>query len=539
MKNIILLILGLSLSIGTHAQHVSNSEYNFTKIAELSIGDNGYANIWGYVQNNKEYALLGCSGSNTLNDACAIIDVTNPSNPTTLFRVQGPPSLWREVRTYQHYAYITTEAANTSFGITIVDLQYLPDSIKTKQYTANGIIGNVHALHIDDGFLYLYGANNSVSQSGALILNLSDPWNPTVAGAYTNKYVHDGIVRNNKMYSGEIFSGTFSIVDVTNKANPVVLNTQVTPAAFTHNTWLSTNSKYLFTTDEITDSYVTSYDIQDPQNIIELDRYRTQNPQGAIPHNTYILNDSSVTGSNTDYLATSYYTEGVTMVDAHKPDNLVEVAKYDTNPLTGSNYEGAWGVYPYLPSGNVLVSDMQLGLFILDPNYQRACYLEGIVTDVSNNLPIPNVKVTILTNGKEKRSNTSGIYKTGIVNEGLNTVRFEASGYQTKELEFNLLRGQTVNGDVQLNPTLVGIQPDKSLECKIYPSNVINELYIEKSSDIKLHLVLNDINGKAILSQKLNSQKEIIDLNGLSIGTYIVQILSDNKIIKTEKIIKE
>jgi hypothetical protein len=30
------------------------------------------------------------------------------------------------------------------------------------------------------------------------------------------------------------------------------------------------------------------------------------------------------------------------------------------------NYKGAWGVYPYLPSGRVLVSDMQTGLWVLD-----------------------------------------------------------------------------------------------------------------------------------------------------------------------------
>ena len=32
------------------------------------------------------------------------------------------------------------------------------------------------------------------------------------------------------------------------------------------------------------------------------------------------------------------------------------------------SYRGAWGVYPFLPSGNILVSDMQYGLYVLAPS---------------------------------------------------------------------------------------------------------------------------------------------------------------------------
>ena len=145
MKRLVLLAISLIYSCLSFAQ------YNLSQLSTLSIGNNGYANIWGYKQGNKEYALLGCSGSSTLTDACAIINITSPSNPVTLFKVPGPRSLWREIRTWQHYAYITTEHSDNTFGVTIVDLQYLPDSIKTKQYTANGLISNVHALHIDNG----------------------------------------------------------------------------------------------------------------------------------------------------------------------------------------------------------------------------------------------------------------------------------------------------------------------------------------------------------------------------------------------------
>lgn len=533
MKRIFNTFLLIVLSYSAFAQ------FNFTKISDLSILNNKYSNIWGYAQNNKEYALIGCQGSSTLNDACAIIDVTVPTNPQVLFKIQGPVSLWREIRTWQHYAYVTTEASDNTFGITIVDLQYLPDSIKTKQYTADGVISNVHALHIDDGYLYLYGANNPLSQSGALILDLTDPWNPEVAGSYTTHYVHDGIVRNNKMYAGEIFNGTFSIVDVSNKNFPVVLNSQVTPSEFTHNTWLSTDSKYLYTTDERTDAFVTSYDVSDPTNIKELDRYRRPLSGGAIPHNTYVLRDSLVTGTNTDWLHTSYYTQGTTIVDAAKPDNLVEVAHYDTSPLTGNGFQGAWGVYPYLPSGRVLVSDMELGLFVLQPTYQRACYLEGVVTDAVTNLPIPNASVTFTGNSSTKGTKVTGIYKTGIVTQGVNEVRFSAPGYQSKTLSVNLTRANVTNLDVQLSPGANGYTLDPSLSAKIYPSNVINELYIEHSANNKLHLSINDLSGRLILSEEIADAKSKIDVSTLKIGTYIVQLIENEQVVFTEKIIKQ
>lgn len=529
-----LLLFGLIL-----VYTLGQAQYNFTFKSTLSIGTNGYSNIWGYKQGTQEYALLGCTGSSSLTDACAIINVTNPTQPVTLFKVPGPRSIWREIRTWQHYAYITTENSNNTFGVTIVDLQYLPDSIKTKQYTENGLISNVHALHIDDGYLYLYGANNSVSQSGALIISLTDPWNPTVVGAYTNHYVHDGIVRNNKLYAGEITNGTFSIVDVSNKALPVVLNSQVTPFAFTHNTWLSANNNFLFTTDEKSDAYVASYDVSNPQNIVELDRYRHLNSNGSIPHNTYVLNDSLVTGTSNDFLFTSYYTDGITVVDAAFPDNLVEVAHYDTSPMTGDGYNGAWGVYPFLPSGNILVSDMELGLFVLQPNFQRACYLEGTVSDAVSLLAIPNATVTFLSNGQTEAGKLTGVYKTGIVTQGVQDVMFSAPGYQSKTVSVNLVRAQVITENVELLPIGFGLDGEKRSNTKIYPSIVKNELCIEQANVNKLHLVINDVNGKLILDQYINSIKEKIDLTNINSGVYIVQLFENEKLIQSEKIIKE
>src|SRR6185503_5322829 len=140
-----------------------------------------------------------------------------------------------------------------------------------------------------------------------------------------------------------------------NKTAPVLVATQVTPGAFTHNTWLTDNSHVLLTTDEVSNAYLTAFDISDPFNITELDRIQSQFPgSGSIVHNTHVRNDFAVT---------SWYRDGITVVDVSRPANMITTGYYDCNAtLSGSGFNSVWGVYPYLPSGNIIISDIEQGL---------------------------------------------------------------------------------------------------------------------------------------------------------------------------------
>jgi hypothetical protein len=45
------------------------------------------------------------------------------------------------------------------------------------------------------------------------------------------------------------------------------------------------------------------------------------------------------------------------------------VAFFDTYPPANlANYNGAWGVYPFLPSGTILISDIEGGLILTREN---------------------------------------------------------------------------------------------------------------------------------------------------------------------------
>jgi len=396
------------------------------------------SNIGGYVDSlGNEYALVGTF------TGLSIVDVTDPVNPIVKFNIPGINSDWREVKTWQNYAYVTTEGCCD--GLQILNLGYLPDSVPLKYYKGDGAINNqintIHALHIDNGFCYLYGSD--IFNGAALILDLADPWNPTYRGRTPGTYIHDGYVRNDTLYGCHIYDGYFSVIDVTNKANPILVTTQNTPSLFTHNSWLNDAGNVLFTTDEVNDSYLGAYDISDVNNITELGRIQLTPGSGSIIHNTHTLDDFEIV---------SWYKDGIAIVDVSRPENMIVVGSYDTYPQgSGGGFNGCWGVYPFLPSGNLVCSDIDNGLFVLTPTYVRGCYLEGIVTDSISGTPINNATIQILNTNISKQSKLTGEYKTGTATAGTYDIQVSKAGYITKTIYgINLTNGTLTNLNVQL-----------------------------------------------------------------------------------------
>ena len=311
----------------------------------------GTNDIWGYADGVNEYALVGTV------TGFSVVDITCPQYPNELFFIPGSNSTWRDVKTWGKYAYVTTEASD---GLLIVDLSDVTG--QTYVYT-DEFFTTSHNIYIDEnGYAYIFGANTG--NGGAVILDLTiDPMNPTLAGLFDDYYLHDGMVRGDTLWGSAIYAGVFSIIDVTDKSNPAIMSSYPTSCNFTHNAWISDNNNYLFTTDEQASCYVGSYDVSDIYDIQEIDLIQEWTGDGAmgeqedvIPHNTHVLGD---------FLVTSYYTSGVTVIDASDPFNLSEVGYYDTSPMSGGNFDGCWGAYPYLPSGLILATDQQEGLFVL------------------------------------------------------------------------------------------------------------------------------------------------------------------------------
>jgi choice-of-anchor B domain-containing protein len=425
--------------------NMQGQNYNLELRAQVEFPGQTLANICGYTAPDKrEYALVG--GSKGL----IIVEVTTPTQPKTLIQIPGPNNLWKEIKTYKNFAYITSEGGG---GVQIVDLSRLPDTtLAVKNYTGDGAIANqlntIHALHIDvtKGFLYAFGSN--IPPGGAIVLDLKDPFNPTYAGAFGQLgYVHDGYADNDTLYAAHINTGVLSIVNFRNKQQPVVLGTTNTPARFAHNAWLADDRRTLLTTDERTPSFVTSYDVSDPTDIRELDRISTNDGNGSIGHNTHILKNWAIT---------SWYTDGLTIVDQTRPQNLIEVGRYDTWAGTGPTFDGCWGVFPYFPSGTIVASNINPAtLFVLTPQYRRAAYFEGTVLDGCTGFPLSGVTVQIASGNATARTTSAanGQFKTGHVTTGAYTVSFSKAGYNTRTTSMTLATGQVTPLDLRLEPT--------------------------------------------------------------------------------------
>jgi len=426
------------------ATSLQGQDFNFKLQSKLNFPGQTLANVWGYSQDGREYALVG--GSQGL----IIVDVTTPDTPKVITQIPGPNNLWKEIKTYKTFCYVTTEGGG---GLQVVDLSALPsDNLTYFNYTGDGAILNalntIHALHVDTtlGFLYAYGSN--LFNGGAVVLDIhTDPYNPVYVGKFDQLgYIHDGYADNDTLYGSHIYTGLLSIVDMKDKQNPVLLGTIQTPGKFTHNSWLLIDHKTILTTDETTPSFVTAYNIEDPSDIQETDRFSTNDGFGSIGHNTHILNDWAIT---------SWYTDGVTIADAHKPDNIVITGWYDTWNGTGANFNGCWGTYPFFPSGTVLATNIEpADLFILTPTYTRACYLEGKVLDGCSGLPLSDVSIDVNSTDRwiDTRTNNKGVFKTGQTQTGNFSVTLSKPGYVDTVISVALQTAQTVNLNVTLKP---------------------------------------------------------------------------------------
>ena len=378
----------------------------------------------------------------------SIVSLADKSNPTEVAFVAGSNSTWRDIKTFGSRAYVTTEASD---ALLVIDLSNLPNS--TSHYfwstTLEGgtdSLRSCHNLYIDEsGYCYLSGTN--LNSGGLLILDLfSDPSQPKLVGKGQTVYSHDVFVRDNIAYSSDIETGNLTIHDVSDKSAVQLLASQQTPFAFTHNAWASDDGKTVFTTEERGNAPTTSYDISDLNDIKELDQFvpLATKGQSVIPHNVHVLND---------FLILSHYGDGCVIVDASRPGNLVEVGNFDTSPNGVGGFVGSWGAYPFLPSGLILMSDSENGLFVLEPTYTKACYLEGVITNTANGEAIPNATISINNTSIKIESDLTGAFETGLVEAGTYEVSISKRGFKTQQATVELINGELTLLMVSLEET--------------------------------------------------------------------------------------
>lgn len=395
--------------------------------------------VWGYVDElGNEYAIVGTS------KGTSIVNISNGALPQEVFWLPGTESIWRDPCVFGDHAYVTTEAED---GLLIIDLSPLPQSVNLNYTFYTGPSASpwqsAHTCYTSPtGYAYIFGANRG--NGGVIILDLNiNPMAPIEVGTYDPYYVHDGFERNDTLYAAHIYDGFFSILNVADKTNPILLATQSTPNFFTHNIWPSTDGHVVYTTDEISGAYVASYDISNLQQIKPLDKVQSNQGTFVIPHNVHVKGD---------YLITSYYSDGIIVHDAHDPENLIKLGSFDTYPGQTPGFDGCWGVYPFFPSNKAVAADITKGLFILQVHYAPAASLTGQVKNLISGAVLDQVSVSLYGAAMNELTNAQGIYKTGIAQTGSYAVTFNKPGFYPQTLLVNLVEGQQSTLNVNLLP---------------------------------------------------------------------------------------
>ncbi|MCI0556107.1 MAG: hypothetical protein L0287_34635 [Anaerolineae bacterium] len=426
------------------------------------------ADVWGWTYQGKEYALIclksNSDGTNSLSGSgVAIVDVTDPNNTiykkTVRYQNANNQNAPLDVKVWNNYAFVAQDGIPTYYVNLVTAINNLSDP------TA-GIEGfvvtntRVHTLQIDEqGLLFLShffdGVNIGVYNVNGPASNFSTKIGeiPVIPGL-NKEQSHATYVRGNRVYDSQ-FNAGIVITDFTFNGTTVTPTTQrqhiynplrgqnpnQLPSSLfmeTHSTWISTDGKYLFSTEEgknTAPAFSTNGEYQrgnflrvwdiDPiggagsgylypiTKVYQVQpETQTGTPQFAdatfttIPngeynsiHHVLIKNEG---GSDRAYI--SYYTKGIRILDVSNPSNPTEIGYYDTPSVSNfisPVYNGPWGVYPYLPSGTILASAPD-GLYVLrratevsgtiatNTTWSNAIFVTGSVTVNSG------VKLTIL-----------------------------------------------------------------------------------------------------------------------------------------------
>ena len=295
---------------------------------------------------------------------------------------------------------------------------------ETAHYKKNASAHNI-VINEDSGFAYIVGASGKNSCSGGLhMVDISNPTSPTFEGCFSSDgYTHDAQCVN---YSGpdaahvgkEIClnsnEDTITIVDVTNKSNPVQLSsTAYSGSAYTHQGWLTEDQVHFLLDDELDEqnsghnTRTRVFDVSDIDAPSLVGSYDSDN--SAIDHNQYVK-------GNFSYQAN--YRSGLRILDISgvATASLNEVAFFDIYPADdAAQFNAAWSNYPYFDSGIVIVSGIEQGLYILRPN----------LGPVDNS---PTVNVTDPSEGATVSGSSVLVAATASDDNGVTQVEFFVDG---------------------------------------------------------------------------------------------------------------
>jgi choice-of-anchor B domain-containing protein len=351
-------------------------------VSHAALGGSDGNDIWGWTDpvSGREFALVGQS------DGTAFVEITSPSSTVLLGRLPSHTgdSTWRDLKTYQNHVFIVADL-NENHGMQVFDLERLLTATPGTTFTEDawyGNTGSVHNIAINEatGFAYLVGSSSGANtcNGGLHIVNIQNPEAPGFAGCFSaDGYTHDtqcvvyagpDVAHQGQEICFNSNEDTLTIVHVDNHAAPVQISrTPYAGSAYTHQGWLTEDHKYFLIDDELDEqsfghnTWTYVWDVQNLEAPVLLGHFTSPTP--AIDHNQYV---------RSNYVFQANYRSGLRVLRIDDPSTatLSQIGFFDVYPTSDTaNFSGAWSVYPYFPSGNVVVNGLGAGsgLFVVRP----------------------------------------------------------------------------------------------------------------------------------------------------------------------------
>ncbi len=324
-------------------------------IASSAYG-NTYNEVWGYAQNNREYAIIGTT------EGTHFIDITELNEALEVDFIagkqQGVGVVHRDYHTYNNYLYMVCQEGQSS--LQIADLSYLPDSVHLI-YDSDELLKGAHNIFIDTTQAVLYTVFTYRDDFNGVIrlqrIDISNPTSPELIEEFnTGPYIHDLYVDNGLALLNR-GNTDMSIFDYnTTPASYIGSIDNYIGQGYNHSGYPTPEGDIYVMADETHGSPIKILDISDPTDIEVLATVSSGVNPNSIAHNQIVHQNK---------LYSAYYYDGIYVWSIENPQNPTLLGFYDTCTLWHQeSFEGAWGVYPFLPSGNILVSDMQTGLWV-------------------------------------------------------------------------------------------------------------------------------------------------------------------------------
>ena len=344
------------------------------RVSLETMGGTGGNDIWGWfdAQTGNEYALMG------MTNGTAFVDVSTREDPVFLGNLptQTVESVWRDIKVYQDHAYIVADGAG-AHGMQVFDLTRLRGLAAPQTFAADivyGDFGSAHNIAINESSGFAYAVGTNTCGEGLHIIDIGTPKDPMFAGCHlVNSGTHDTQCVNYQGPDADHLNSEIcvssnqdhvEVVDVTVKLAPVTISTTTySQLGFVHQGWLTEDHRFILLGDELDESgfgvptRTHVFDASDLDAPVYVFAYEAAT--ASTDHNLYIVGNRVFEAN---------YSSGLRVLEFGDLANrvLMEIAFFDTIPTSNATgFSGAWSVYPYLPSGTIIVSDTTNGLFIL------------------------------------------------------------------------------------------------------------------------------------------------------------------------------